>query len=233
MFPAVFAPPASEANAPERRLFGRLQRELDGNWQIVHDAGRGFVLLHRDLGIVLLSLPGSVGSDEIIAEMRAQLDEIGFTRNFQSDIAIIAEQLDPLDRRDLFAVLATGFAAIKAVTPADPTWPDWLMQRMIAEPESIPVRGAVGGVVEPAALRGPERAESWRATAAAPAVEASAAMRVVPERRLRAENLDTRSPLWTGMALAVFVVAVVLVAMAVLSHGNGDRPVPAPTSTGR
>jgi hypothetical protein len=205
MFPAVFAPPASEANAPERRLFGRLQRELDGNWQVVHDAGRGFVLLHRDLGIVLLSLPGSVEADEIIAEMRAQLDEIGFTRNFQSDIAIIA------------------------ATPADPTWPDWLMQRMIAEPESIPVRGAVG----PAELRGPERGESWHAPAAAPAVDASAAMRVVPERRLHAENLDTRSPLWTGMALAVFVVAVVLVAMALLSHGNGDRPVPAPTSTGR
>jgi hypothetical protein len=230
MFPAVFAPPASEANAPERRLFGRLQRELDGNWQVVHDAGRGFVLLHRDLGIVLLSLPGSVGSEEIIAEMRAQLDEIGFTRNFQSDISIIAEQLDPLDRRDLFAVLATGFATVKAVTPADPTWPDWLMQRMIAEPESIPVRGAA----EPAALRGPDRDESWRATTA-PAVDATAAMRVVPERRLHAEDLDTRSPLWTGMALAVFVVAVVLVAMALLSHGNGGRPVPAPvpTSTGR
>jgi hypothetical protein len=235
MFPAVYAPSAGEANDAERRLFLRLQRELDGNWQVVHDAGHGFVLLHRDLGIVLLSLPGTVEPGEIVAEMRAQLDEIGFSRNFQSDIAIIAEELDAGDRRDLFAVLAAGFASVAPATPTDPTWPDWLMQRLIGEPEAIPVRGAAASAGPPG-LRGPEREDSWRApVAATPVVDAGAAMRVVPERRLHAEDLDTRSPLWTGMALAVFVVAVVLVAMALLSYGNGggNRPAPAPAATSR
>jgi hypothetical protein len=229
MFPAVYAPSDGDANVAERRIFARLQRELDGNWQAIHDGALGFVLLHRDLGIALLAPPGRIEPSLAVAAMRARLDEVGFTRNFQSGIAVIAETLDPQDRRDLFAVLAAGFGAVAPATPADPTWPDWLMQRLAPVAPPAQLRGAVG----PAALRAPEREDSWRAApAAAPAVDRVAAMRVVPEPRLHAEDLDTRSPLWTGMALAIFVVALVLGAMALLSHGNGAdmRPPPAAAS---
>jgi hypothetical protein len=225
MFPAVYAP--SNGDASERRLFARVQRELDGNWQAVHAGGRGFILLHRDLGIALLTLPGGTAPSVMVEEMRDRLDEIGFTRNFQGDIAIVAESLDPLDRRDLFAVLASGFAAAAPATPVDPTWPDWLLQRLLGETPAAPSRGAPG----PTALRAPERAESWRTAAPPPAVAPEGAVRVVPEQRLHAEDLDTRSPLWTGMALAICVVAIVLVAMALLSHGRSPGGGPAPATT--
>jgi hypothetical protein len=223
MFPAVYAPHDGKGTVTERRLFARLQSELDGSWQVIHDAALGFVLLHRDLGIALLASDGTDPS-EVVAALRARLDAIGFTRNFQADIAVVAEIFDPQDRRDLFAVLAAAFSAVAPATPTDPTWPDWLVQRL-----AVPLSARPGEGAEPATLRAPERADSWHAGAAPVPVARDAAMRVVPERRLHAEDLDTRSPLWTGAVLAVLVVAVVLGAMALLSHhdGAGDPPPPA------
>jgi hypothetical protein len=225
MFPAAYTP--SDGDASERRLFTRVQRELDGNWQAVHAKRYGFILLHRDLGIALLTLPGRSAPSVMVEEMRDRLDEVGFTRKFQSDIAVVAESLDPQDRRDLLAILASGFAAVAPATPDDPTWPDWLLQRLLDETPASAARSAPG----PTALRAPERAESWRTAAAPPAVAPDAAVRVVPEQRLHAEDLDARSPLWTGMALAICVVAIVLVAMALLSHGRSPAGGPVPTTT--
>jgi hypothetical protein len=223
MFPAVYAPLNGDATVADRRLFARLQRELDGNWQAIHDAALGFILLHRDLGIAIVAPRGRIEPGAAVIAMRARLGEIGFSRNFQGGIAVVAESLDPEDRRDLVAVLAAEFNAVAPATPTDPTWPDWLLQRLLPVPEETePRRAAVS-----AALRGPEPEESWRAEAAAtPARDRDTAVRVVPERRLHAQDLDTRSPLWAGMALAVFVVAVVLAGMALLSHGNDPGPHP-------
>jgi hypothetical protein len=57
-------------------------------------------------------------------------------------------------------------------------------------------------------------------------------VRVAPERIPVSQVAQIRSPLWTGMALAVVVVSVVLVGMAVLSHGNGPPDLPAGSSAG-
>ncbi|HEX3501528.1 MAG TPA: hypothetical protein VHT04_19605, partial [Stellaceae bacterium] len=46
-------------------------------------------------------------------------------------------------------------------------------------------------------------------------------VRVAAERIPMSRVAATRSPLWAGMVLSVFVVAMVLVGIAVLSHGNG------------
>jgi hypothetical protein len=151
MFPAVYAPLAGDTAVADRRLFARLQRDLDGNWQAIHDGALGFVLLHRDLGIALLALRGRIAPDEAVAAMRARLDEIGFTRHFQGGIAIVAETLDPDDRRDLVAILAASFTSVDAATPPDPTWADWLLQRLVPAAPPAQPRGAA----EAAALHAP------------------------------------------------------------------------------
>ena len=109
IFPAVC--PAIKDGAPvamaERQLFDRLARDLDAGWQVVHDCElrtRGdvvsiaFVLLHRDYGIALLGIaePGEVEDPDLaIAAMRAELEEIGFTRRYRGHMALIARSINP------------------------------------------------------------------------------------------------------------------------------------------
>lgn len=252
MFPAVC--PTTKGSAAiataERQLFARLARELDAKWQVVHDCrvagvesgAVDFVLLHRDYGIALLgvAVPGGGDDPEIaVAAMRAKLAKIGFAERYRGHLAIVARSVVPNAVSDLAAFLALRFAAVPASAIADPTWTDWLLQRLVAERvgpprdagaavEAAPGRGARG-------LRAPTPDDSWRVragdkpSAAVPQARPAEgsvpppAVRVAAERIAVSRDLEIRSPLWTGMALAVVVVSVVLVGIAVLSHGNGGQ----------
>jgi hypothetical protein len=237
----------------ERQLFDRLARDLDAGWQVVHDCElrtRGdvvsiaFVLLHRDYGIALLGIaePGKVEDPDLaIAAMRAKLEEIGFTRRYRGHVALIARSIDPSAVSDPVALLSAGFAAAPASAVGDPTWLDWLLPRLVAGDAAPAGQRLSGAATAEFALRGPRQEESWRISAAdkpgargAPREEEPGAMvpRVAPERIPVSRVAEIRSPLWTGMALAVVVVSVVLVGMAVLSHGNGSPDLPAGSSAG-
>jgi hypothetical protein len=246
MFPAIC--PATNGGvaipSAERLLFARLARELDAGWQVIHDcAVRGgaldFVLLHRDYGIALLTVaaPGAVADPELaVAAFRAALEDIGFAQRYRGHIAIVARSLAPDAVSDLAAFLAARFAAAPLLEIADPTWPDWLLQRLVparlnAQPAAAPTRG----------LRAPTPDDSWRSFAAdKPKIALSAGrdddgssdggplsapprVRVSAERIPVSRDVQTRSPLWTGMMLSVVVVAAVMVGIAVLSYGNGPR----------
>lgn len=245
MFPAVSP---TTATPDERLLFARLARELGASWQIIYragGAGRGldFVLLHRDYGIALLGVAkqGEVEDpSRAVTAMRALLEEIGFARRYPGHLAIVARRIVPDAISDLAAFLAVRFAAAPVSAIADPTWPDWLVQRLA--PEHVPAEhrspartGAQGArPAAPRGLRAPTTEDSWHSWAgskprgavsgkrgepgSAPAEVPVA--RVVAERPRVSRVAETRSPLWTGMVLSVFVVTVVLVGIAVLSHGN-------------
>jgi hypothetical protein len=246
IFPAVC--PVTKGGAPvataERQLFDRLARDLDAGWQIVHDcevrAGSevisiAFVLLHRDYGIALLDIaePGEVDDPDLaIAAMRAMLEEIGFTRRYRGHVALIARSILPAAVSDLAALLSAWFAAAPASTIGDPTWLDWVLPRLVAAEAAMPSIRPTGPATAELGLRAPTQDESWRISAgdrpnarvARRDDEPGASVprvRVAPERIPVSRVAQIRSPLWTGMALAVLVVSVVLVGMAVLSHGNG------------
>jgi hypothetical protein len=245
----------------ERQLFARLARELDAGWQIIHHcavraAGESraidFVLLHRDYGLALLEVarPGP-GEDtaRAVAAMRTMLEEIGFARRYPGHLAIVARRIAPDAVSDLAAFLAVRFAAVPVSAVADPTWPDWLMQRLA--PEHRPAERPAPETARRAAaaapgLRAPTVDDSWRAFAGdKPRAVASTkreepraapgqpAVRVDPERIPVSRVAETRSPLWTGMVLSVFVVTVVLVGIAALSHGNGSHEIMATQSAAR
>ena len=252
MFPAIC--PVTQDGvtvAPdERQLFSRLARELDAGWQVIHRCalradGDGrtldFILLHRDYGVALLGVatPGEIGDPALaVAAARAMLEEIGFDRRYPGHLAIVARRMVPGAVSDLAAFLAARFAAVPVSAIADPTWPDWLSQRLA--PADLASRRRDGSRSPSAAaigLRAPAPEESWRAwagdkpggaatpdrseprIAALPAEARGVAIAV--ERIPVSRDAETRSPLWAGMALALLVVAVVLVGIAVLSHGNG------------
>jgi hypothetical protein len=258
MFPAICpATKGGVAIAPaERQLFARLARELDAKWQVVHECRVGagvesgaldFVLLHRDYGVALLSVATPAGSDpEIaVAAMRAKLAKIGFAERYRGHLAIVARSVVPDAVSDLAAFLALRFAAVPASAIADPTWTDWLLQRLVPErvgPERI--GSPRGAPIEPApraggrGLRAPTPEDSWRAragdkpsVAASPLRGAGGAVQLPAERIAVSRVAETRSPLWTGMALAVVVVSVVLVGIAALSHGGHDAIVTQSAST--
>jgi hypothetical protein len=254
MFPAI-CPTTKDGvtlTPAERQLFARLARELDAGWQIIHHCaviaagGRrplDFILLHRDYGIALLGVAKPGESDDptqAVATMRTMLEEIGFARRYPGNLAIVARRIVPVAVSDLAAFLAVRFATVAVSAIADPTWPDWLMQRLAPE-HRVPERREREGVGSAAAaargLRAPAVDDSWRAWAAnkprgvapgnrgepraAPPAEIPV-VQVAAERIPVSRVAETRSPLWTGMVLSIFVVSVVLVGIAVLSHGNGS-----------
>jgi hypothetical protein len=245
MFPAICPTMRDGVTlAPaERQLFARLARELDAGWQIIHQcavrAGADsrafdFVLLHRDYGIAVLGIatPGVADDpDRSVAALRAMLEEIGFARRYPGHLAIVARRIVPAAVSDLAAFLAVRFAAAPVLAIADPTWPDWLMQRLAPEhrePERQVPEMARPSVASARGLRAPTADDSWQAWAGdKPRVAAASPelpkVQGVAERIAVSRVAETRSPLWTGMVLSVFVVAVVMVGIAVLSHGNGSH----------
>jgi hypothetical protein len=247
----------------ERQLFARLARELDAGWQIIHHcavslAGDSrafdFVLLHRDYGIAVLDIARPGDNEDparAVATMRALLEEIGFARRYPGHLAIVARRVAPDAISDLAAFLAVRFAAVPVSAVADPTWPDWLMQRLAPE-HRAPGRPASETSRRVAAaapgLRAPTADDSWLAFAGekprvaspakrdekrAAAPPAQASVQIAPERIPVSRVAETRSPLWTGMVLSVFVVAVVLVGIATLSQGNVSHDMVATQSAAR
>ncbi len=248
MFPAI-CPATMEGGAvgpAERQLFTRLTRELDAGWQIIHRSALfadgdsrspDFVLLHRDYGVALLSVatPGETDDPAVaMAAMGARLEVVGFARRYPGHLAIVARRVVPGAVSDLAAFLAVRFAAVAVSAIADPTWPDWLLQRLAPgrRTEDARTEDARAAVAAELGLRAPTPDDSWRAWAGdkprgapdiAPPPPAMPGAPIAAERIPVSRDVTTRSPLWTGMLLSVVVVAIVLVGIAVLSHGNGPH----------
>jgi len=182
MFPAI-CPATMEGGAvgpAERQLFTRLTRELDAGWQIIHRSALfadgdsrspDFVLLHRDYGVALLSVatPGETDDPAVaMAAMGARLEVVGFARRYPGHLAIVARRVVPAAVSDLAAFLAVRFATVPVSAIADPTWLDWLMQRLAPE-HRLPERQEREGAASPAAaargLRAPTADDSWHAWA--------------------------------------------------------------------
>jgi hypothetical protein len=217
----------------DRRLFDRLVRELDDSWQILQHCevrARGesgtipFVLLHRDLGIALLAVGDMDAEDdyELPAEaMRVMLAEIGFRRRFGNRLAIVARSVQPDSVPDFPALIAALFAERPPTAIADPSWTEWLLPHLAPPP-------AAAAPASAPRLRAPQREEAWQVGQVTPRA-AETVVEVAPERILRSADLELRSPLWKGMALAIVVVAAVLVGLHAISH---DAPPVAPTQLG-
>ena len=241
----MFPSPKSQQKRPgaaalERRLSDRLERELGPDWTVLRDCelddgGEGatadYVLIHRAFGIAAIALgrPGEGGRPErTAAAMRARLEEIGFARRFPGGIAVVEGSLAGDEPGDLVERL---FAGQQRCAIADPTWPEWLVHRLIPAPAA-----GVEPAAAPVRLRAPSREEAWRVSAAPPRGEAAAAAAptgvAAPDRPIAAvsQSPRTKRTWWIDMGLAFVVVSVVLVGMALLSHGNGPARPPAALS---
>ncbi len=250
----------SALSAAGRRLFEALETTLDDGWTVIHGcairpAGENVVadllLLHRDRGIALLALgkTSSPAEDELAVETaRAMLAEMGFARRFPGPLAIVALTLLPEETATAAQRLEHAFAAASATAIADPTWADWLIDRLaprrgLAERAGLATAGSkpaapppptapvVAAPPSPPRLRGPERDDAWRVAAEAKVPPARAAGPLAADPALASEEAKARSSSWLGMALAACVVGAVLIGMAVLSHGNGPAPHPATVGT--
>ena len=234
MFPAACpeAKHGTPIGAAERSLFDRLAASLGAEWAVIHDCeirARGengaaeFALLHRERGIALLGLAEAdeeIDPEPVAEAMAMMLDEIGFTARFGGRPVIVAASVRPSDLPRLLAILDGLFAGKPAAAPADPTWPDWLLRRLVRDPPEVAAPRQAGTPRdETLHLRPPEPAEAWRVAGAA--VRPAAAAPVTAERIPVSQAARAGASLWTGMGLAVVVVALVLAGMALLSHGNG------------
>ena len=237
----------------ERILFERLSRELGAGWTVIHDcavqahgeAGTiEFVLIHGGFGLALLGIaePGEATDPEpAIHAMRTMLGEIGFTRRFRGEIAIVARTLHAEEAGNLGSLVEALFDRQLASAINDPTWPEWLIGHLApaADPVSqapspAPRRPAASAVAAPQ-LRAPTREEAWRVTGAAGerplavplaregslATGPDAAMHVAPDPLVISQAARRRSSSLPAMGFAVIVVTLVLTGMALLSYGNG------------
>jgi hypothetical protein len=247
MFPQGYSVPTSGAPvaAAERRLFERLARELGDGWSVIRDCELHadgevdtieFVLVHRDYGLALLGLAGRDGGPDpepAIGAMRRMLDEIGFGRRFRGDLPIVGRMLRPDTTGDLVEIL---FGDAPSSTIADPTWPDWLIQRLVPAPAATAATRADQLPVAAEALprlRAPTPEDAWRVSEVARTTTPVAQMREepvalatganAPDKPIAAVSQAPRTgySILVGMGFAALVVAVVLVGMALLSHGNG------------
>ncbi len=250
--------PIAKAGMPlvtaERVLFERLSREFGAGWTVIHDcavrahgeAGTvEFVLVHGGYGLALLGVaePDEEADPEpAVQAMRTMLAEIGFTRRFRGELAIVARTLRADEPGNLGELVQGLFARQAASTIADPTWPEWLIGHLAPaeDPPSVAASPAPRRPAPAAApqLRAPTREEAWRvagtaslkqaapptAPPAASASGADAAMHVAPDPRLVSQAARRRPSSLPAMGFAVLVVTLVLTGMALLSHGNGPNP---------
>lgn len=242
-----------------------------GGWSILPGAviaeriGAGAVAaiaVHREFGLALLEHGDAVGKKDAalaVAAMRVLLDEVGFTQRYPGRLPVLALSLRGEEGGELGRRLEDAFAAARAAVPADPTWADWLIDRLApgggsaADQPAPPAARARPLPREPERLY-TDRADAWRvgeaasgrsgSRAAAPlsvrpaeASRAPAAGLLTAEPPATSEAASARPTSWLGMVLALVVVCVVLVGMALLSHGNGapagaSRAASAPAETG-
>jgi hypothetical protein len=218
----------------ERQMFERLAETLGPEWAVIHDCEIGargdsgaveFVLVHRSHGIALLGLaePGEDADPEPVAEaMAAMLDEIGFLARFGGRPAIVAKSVPAADLPGIAGIVEALFAGRPEPALGDPTWPDWLVRHLVpavAAPPPQPRRPSPADTGE-LHLRPPQPEEAWRVAGGA-VREPAAALPAIAERIPVSQPARPGPTLWTGMGLAVVVVALVLAGMALLSHGNG------------
>jgi hypothetical protein len=246
----MFPSPKSQQKRPvaaalEQRLSDRLERELGPDWTVLRDCelddgGEGmtadYVVIHRAFGIAVIAFgrPGEAGrAERAAAAMRARLEEIGFTRRFPGGLTVVAQSLDGDEPGDLVERLFTGQ---QRCAIADPTWPEWLVHRLVPAPTAGHETAPTPPAAAPVRLRAPSREEAWRVSAAPPRGEAAAAAGstgvAAPDRPIAAvsQSPRTKRTWWIDMGLAFVVVSVVLVGMALLSHGNGPARPPAAIS---
>lgn len=223
MLPAIC--PAARGGEPvgaaERLLFNRLAAELDASWTIVHDcevrAGEEagtipFVLLNRDRGIALIGVAEPDEEEDprlAIAAMRAMLQDIGFAGRFPGALPVLARTVDPAMPKDLGAFLS-GWLAGERAAIADPTWPEWLVERLTpAEETARPAPRQR----PPAA--GPRVAETRAGTAPTG---------LTAERSAVSGAAGDRSSLPAGMAVAAAILAALLVGMVLFSGPSPSLP---------
>lgn len=219
IYPAELSDGTAAATLDER-LLARLAGELGVEWRVICRASGPLILLNRRVGIVLLDSALAAGRDAAaIAAFEAELAELGFELRFPGHLPILALAAPSADEPDFGAFLEREIGSREAPGIADRTWAYWLARRLAAgnatDGGAAPLRSAPPRGAGVSGLQGPVPDEGWRVAEAAPAV------RVRPERTPQARDLEARSPLFAGMALAVLVLAVVLAAMAMLSYGNG------------
>jgi hypothetical protein len=249
--------PSAKAGAPlvtaERVLFERLSRELGSGWTVIHDCAvhaRGdagtieFVLVHGGFGLALLGIaePGEEADPELaVGAMRTMLAEIGFTRRFRGDLAIVAQTLRADETDDLGDIVDGLFARRAVSTVTDPTWPEWLIGHLAPAAEAKPAVAAPRprpDTTPAPQLRAPTREEAWRVASPAsagrattarvvadpPAIAKTPTMQVAPDPRVVSQAARQRSSSLPAMGFAVIVVTLVLTGMALMSHGNGPGP---------
>lgn len=251
--------PVAKAGAPivtaERILFERLSRELNSGWTVIHDCAvhahdnEGtveFVLINGSYGLALLGIAEpdeEAAPDLAITAMRTMLNEIGFTRRFRGDLAIVARTLRPDETGGLADIVEALFAKRAVSTVNDPTWPEWLVEHL-APAAKTPAAAAAAprrqqaGIAPVPQLRAPTREDAWRVSGAvgvrpvpvplpAPGAAASAVdatMHVAPDPLLVSQAARRRPSSLPAMGFAIIVVSLVLTGMALLSHGNGPGP---------
>jgi hypothetical protein len=235
----------------ETRLYERLERELGPDWSVIQDcairAGGesqsvDFVLIHHAFGIAAVgAAPGRTGEPaDAAAALRAMLTEIGFTQRFPGGIAVVAGRLTGAEPGNLAEQL---FAGEPRCTISDPTWPEWLIHRLVPAPAERRMRSVPPLPAGAARLRAPSPEEAWRVAAAAlrppsggeAPIAADAPTGVAaPDRPIASvsQSPRTKRTWWIDMGLAFVVVGLVLVGMALLSHGNGPARPPVAAVSG-
>jgi hypothetical protein len=249
--------PAAKAGAPivtaERVLFERLSRELSSGWTVIHDCAvhaQGhegtveFVLINGSYGLALLGVAEpdeEADPDLAVAAMRTMLNEIGFTRRFRGDLAVVARTLRAEETDGLAEIVEALFAKRAVSTVNDPTWPEWLVEHLTPAAKTPPAaasRRQRAGIAPAPQLRAPTREDAWRVSGAvgvrpvpvpltapgAPASAVDATMHVAPDPLLVSQAARRRSSSLPAMGFAIIVVTLVLTGMALLSHGNGPGP---------
>jgi hypothetical protein len=205
-------------------LVERLRNGLGDGWTVlaapqIEGAGEvvAVVLGERQGAAVVVALDRGVEASpaEAAAAFRHMLDALGVTRALGGYLPVVGLAIDPERARDPAGALRRAFLA----EPPIGVRTRWT-QRVAALFEAEPPPTA-RGAAEPLVLH-IDREDAWRVSREEkPATPVGAAL--APEEHVVAAGTGREGGAlsWTGMALAVIVLAALLGGMAMLSYGNG------------
>lgn len=210
-------------------LVERLRNGLGEDWTVLDDPqieGAGpvdaIVLNERHGAAVLVALGRrrETSPAEAAAAFRHMLESHGITRALGGYLPIVGLAIDPEGARDPAGALRRAFLAEPSISVRT-RW----AQRVAALFEAEPPRTALPPA-EPLALH-VESDDAWRVSRETkPATPLGVAM--TPEEHAVPAGVRREGGAlsWTGMVLAVVVLAALLGGMAVLSYGNGPGAPP-------
>lgn len=205
-------------------LVERLRSGLGEDWTVVpapQIEGAGEVVAvvlgerHGAAVVVALGRGAEASPAEAAAAFRHMLDSLGVTRALGGYLPVVGLAIDPERARDPAGALRRAFLA----EPPIGVRTRWT-QRVAALFEAEPPRTARVANAPP--VLHVDREDAWRVSREAkPMAPVGAA--VAPEEHAVAAGTGREGGAlsWTGMALAVIVLAALLGGMALLSYGNG------------